>query len=324
MSKSKTTTTQIKPYLLDAPEQTEARSKLTSLMNQSYQPYTEQRYADFPMQSELQNSLTSYANRGSNALTDAAANQLQKTLTGGYDPSTSEYYKATRNAMQSNMNEGINQLQRNAQLGGMLYSTPTQDSTAKYIGNTTNSMNGILGQLALQERQNQLNAVPQAMSVGQYQDNQPLQTANAIGTYGSLLQSINQQPLDFAYQQYQDAQNWGYDKQAPLAQYLASPSNYDWQYPVYQTTTKKGSAGQWGQILGGAAGFMVGGPAGAAMGAQLGGGLGDMYAGNSGTTGLSSGNLGQLSSLLSMGGGSSAGQSAGVNGLASQLGYSFM
>ncbi len=307
MSKSKTETKEIKPYLLDAPEQTQARNKLVSLMNTDYQPYTGQRFASFPLQDVLQNSLTSYANRGNNQLTDAAGGELFKTLTGGYDPSTSEYYKATRNAMRSQVNEGLNQLKRNAQLGGMLYSTPTQDAEAKYLSNATNNLNGILGQLALTERQNRLNAVPAAMQVGNYQANQPLQTANAIGQYGSLLQSINQQPLDWQYQQYQDAMNYPYQYQLPIAQALANPSMYDWQYPVYQTTTKNGNGGILGQALGmGAAVGLAPFTGGASLAylpaaMSVGGGIGDMISGNSASTGLSGSNISQLGSILNTG-----------------------
>ena len=92
---------------------------------------------------------------------------------------------------------------------------------------TTNNLNTTMGQLAMQERQNKLNVIPQAVSMAQIEQNQPLQKATAFQTLGALPREI-QQALDTA--KMNEFYKANYDYPLQIAQ-LANGQN---QAPLYQ------------------------------------------------------------------------------------------
>lgn len=128
-----------------------------------------------------------------------ASNVLNKTLTGGYDPYTSPYYKSLRQGAQIEQGDAQNQL--NAQLGarGKYFSSEALNENQQLQTRTTNYLQNILGQLAQTERQNQLSAVPQAADLN---NKVTLAPVAAASTFGALPRELEQKDLENAYQSF--------------------------------------------------------------------------------------------------------------------------
>lgn len=270
---------EITPQLLETEEQKQSKDWLSNLLNTPYQQYTGQMFGSYPYQSQLKENLGQYVGRDMPELYGAAQSELMKTLTGGYDPYTSDYYKSAREGALREEQSAVNRLRRGAQLGGMMYSTPRIEAEGKTVAQTQNNLANILGQLSLQERQNRLNAVPTAMSTGQQISNMPIENMQAIMSVSPVLKALEEEPLQYAQQQFMNEQLFPYQYQLPVAQSLL---NYaPWYYPQYgQTGGGYGQLGSGvGSLLGGLVGSIfpgIGTMAGAGIGGSLGGGLASM------------------------------------------------
>lgn len=226
----------VEPEILETPWQKQVRARIEELATRPYQPYTGRRFAEYPFRDTLKSALSQYISRTEPALYGLAQSELQKTLSGEYNPATSPYYEAFRKEALREEQDALNRLRRAAQLGGMLYSTPTQQAEARLIADTTNRLATLLGQLAEAERVRRLQSVPTAISVGEFLSQSPLRTAQAITAISPLLKAIEEEPLEFEYQQFKEGQMWPYTVQTPLLQTLLGYA--PWYYPVY---TKKPS-----------------------------------------------------------------------------------
>lgn len=223
---------EIMPQRLQTPEQEEAFTRLRDAMNAPAQTYQGQGVAALPFRSELEESLRSYINRDTPEAYTLAQGHLADTLGGqAYDPSTGQYYQATRDAMQLNLSDAMRGYDRAAQTKGMLTSTPSDVGRARLTAETGNRMNQLLGELALQERQNQLSAVPLAMQLGGAMDRRGLDTIGAVSQVGQQLQQQDQKQADFDYNEWLRGQ----DQPLRLAELIASlPVTY--AYPQYAPT----------------------------------------------------------------------------------------
>ena len=92
------------PKQISTPQQQEAYSYLQKMMSQggyegqlSAQPQSYESY--------LPGLVESYTQRKPSTLYTQAQSELSKTLTGDYDPYSSEYYKAYRDQSQANLAE---------------------------------------------------------------------------------------------------------------------------------------------------------------------------------------------------------------------------
>lgn len=193
---------QVTPELLESPAQKQASDFLRQTLSSPVTQYTKQRVADLPYEQEIRQSLESYAGREQNPLLGQSQQVLSDTLTGQYDPNTSQYYQGLRQAQELNLNDALNKYSQRQFLGGNLRATPTDTGQARLIAENTASLNQQLGQLSLQERQNQLNAVNQAQSLAQQQDQFGLNTLNAYTSVSPLLQQQAQAQADADYQEF--------------------------------------------------------------------------------------------------------------------------
>ena len=133
---------------------------------------------------------------------DLAKNEIQKTLTGQYDPASSDFYKATRTGALKEEQDAVDRIRRGAGARGTFFQDTGIRTEGKARENTANYLQQLLGSMAQQERQNRLGAVAPAMQLEQYAQGAPLAKASAGMTLGSLPRLIEQGALESKYQDF--------------------------------------------------------------------------------------------------------------------------
>ena len=141
---------------------------------------------------------------GDNGLFGAAKNEYMNTLGGStYDPSQGDYYKAFRTAAMKELQDAQNRLNAQTSASDMYFGGGRIKQGAELQAQTTNALLAELGKLALQERQNRLNAAPAAANLGMTEFGMPLQQVAASQQYGALPREIEQAGLNSQYKEYQ-------------------------------------------------------------------------------------------------------------------------
>lgn len=125
-------------------------------------------------------------------LNPAAAEEINKTLTGAYDPATSEYYKAYKDQAQRELTESQSRLNEALAGGGKYFHGARASETGKLEENYITNLAMQSAQLAERERERRIQAVPLAQSMSQTSIDQPLQVANAYLEGGQLPRRIEQ------------------------------------------------------------------------------------------------------------------------------------
>ena len=146
--------------------------------------------------------LKTYAGQGLSPTTQLGQEEIRKTLTSEYDPSTSPYYQAVKAQAQKNLDEQVGDIASSA-AGAGGYRTGARmalQNTART--DVTNQLNTLLGSMAETERQRRLDVLPQAMQYGQAETNLPLQQATALQTLGALPRTIQQAQNEAAYNEW--------------------------------------------------------------------------------------------------------------------------
>lgn len=148
-----------------------------------------------PMTTQEKASLSKvdeYANQGSNSTLNAGKAQIEKTLNGSYDPSSSAYYQAVKAQSAANLADTKKQIASDAAGGGRYFTGSRIAQQARAANQSGMNLDTILGTLAQQERQNQLSVLPQAMAYGQAEQQMPLQQATALQAIGALPRTLEQ------------------------------------------------------------------------------------------------------------------------------------
>jgi hypothetical protein len=221
---------EITPTLQQTAEQKQGFDYLSQALNKQTPTFSaNQGVAKNEYTDQIKSQLASYLNRTQPQSVALAEQELQSTLQGNYDPNTSQYYQGVRQQADLNLNDALNRYSQGQYLKGNLRSTTTDTGRSRLLAENSANLNQILGNLALQERQNRLNAVNQAMQMGQYQSGEQLSSLNQLSSVSNYLTQQDQKAKDFEYQEWLRAQ------QQPLsiAQILAqTPVNYE--TPKYQ------------------------------------------------------------------------------------------
>lgn len=131
-----------------------------------------------------------------------AGNEVNKTLTGKYDPYTSDFYKAARDAAMIERGDARNRM--NAELGsrGKYFSSEALREGKDMDTRTTNFLQQTLASLAENERQNRLKVLPYAESINKEMVDAPLKKVAASQTYGALPRTIEQADYERLYQDF--------------------------------------------------------------------------------------------------------------------------
>lgn len=174
--------------------------------------------------------LDQYASGGPASTRTAAEGEINKTLSGAYsDPTTSPYYQAVKAEAARNLKDTQRNIASNAAGGGNYWTGARLGVQGKEASNTANSLNQTLGTMALQERQNMLNTIPQALNAATQTETAPLQKATALQSLGALPQT-QQQAIDTALQQMWQQSQYQY----PMS--IAQIAQGTQQAPVYAQT----------------------------------------------------------------------------------------
>lgn len=239
---------ELTPKLLETPEQTSAKKLLSSYwekygldqfgdttISAPGEAYPGQLSAATPSSyGQIDPILSSYLSQGTNPLMNASQEQIMKTLQGGYDPYTSEYYKSFKEGVNKDTAEAQASLRQKAQAGGMYESLGRILSEADVEGTGQDRLNTQLATMQQQERTNMLNVLPQAMGLGEYQEAAPTRKLSAISTYGGVPSAYEQSTLDRLYEEYK-RQKAGEKEPLSLAQSFLSGYNPSYAYSAYQT-----------------------------------------------------------------------------------------
>ena len=250
---------ELEPKLIETPEQSSAKGLLSSYwqkyganynptdVTSPYQPYSRELSAGMPTSyAQIDPLISSYLNQGQNQLLGAGSAEILKTLQGGYDPYTSEYYKSFKRGVGQDVAEAQAALRQKAQAGGMYESLGRLLSEADVEGQGQDRLNAQLAAMQQQERQNMLNVLPYAQSYGQYEAETPTRQLSTIANYGGIKSGYEQADLDRLYQEWLRQKT---EQKYPMevAQQFLSSYQPTMAYPQYSR-----SPSTFSQILGGA------------------------------------------------------------------------
>lgn len=131
---------------------------------------------------------------------------LDKTVTGGFDPGTSDYYRALRSMAGYNRQQAIRDT--NADLGARnkFFSSEAVSKYGDINAQTANSLNLAMADLADKERSRSMSAVPLLTSLENFLQNIPLQKAQAATTIGAIPRELAQKDLEAQYQDFKRQQ----------------------------------------------------------------------------------------------------------------------
>jgi hypothetical protein len=227
------------PQQLDTPEAKTARSLLSQLMSGANdftlgESYGGQINAPFEGYEELvPGLLEDFIGRSTPKSWENASAEINRTLTGDYDPTTSEYYKGTKDKMLRELEEATTRLNQSWNVGGNLRNSRRVDKGVRglesdYLGN----MSELLFGLQERERDKRLSVLPFAETFGRLQEESPIRSLEAINQYSQ--RDEKQGMLDREYNEWLRSREESKGK-IDLAQFLASPSNYNFYQPQYDT-----------------------------------------------------------------------------------------
>lgn len=129
----------------------------------------------------------------------AGKQNIIQTLSGGFDPVTSDYYKGLRNEALRTRDEAIDAGNRAAAAGGSFYTDSRQRNTSDIAGRTSNFLTQTLGDLFNKERDRAQSALQLVPSLSTYETEFPLRKAQAASTIGSVPRLIEQAALERNY-----------------------------------------------------------------------------------------------------------------------------
>lgn len=199
-----------------------------------------------PFEAQGLDFLQGYLNQPNQTpLLGEAQDEISKTLTGGYDPYTSPFYKSLRTGAMQEQQDAQNTL--NAQLGSRnkFFSSEALKENRELGTRTTNFLDQILGTLSQQERQNRLDVIPQALAVDKAVTQAPIAKIAAGTTFGALPRQLEQADLEREYQAFLN-QRGEQKLTVGAAQGFDSPS-------MKTITTSSQPSFDWGKFLGDAA-----------------------------------------------------------------------
>lgn len=155
-----------------------------------------------PQESSSLDWLQKYADQGQSEGMGLANEEVKKTMSGYYDPSSSPYYQAVKAESARNLEDALGGIESDAAGGGRYWTGARLGQQREARTDVANSLNTMLGGMAEKERMNRLNTVPIAAQLGQYAENQPLAKTEALQQYGSLDRVLNQAQDEAVYNEW--------------------------------------------------------------------------------------------------------------------------
>ena len=185
---------------------------------------------------------------------------MQSALDAGQNPEDSPLFKARKVALERERNRARNQFLRSQQSRGISKSTPTDVGLGELDAITSNQIALALGEEFDKIINRQQSAIQPALAQARKKEGEPIQTATEIARFGSVLKSIEQEPLDFDFDQFTQESNFNFDRLAPIANLLlANPETF--YFPQFRSVEDEdGDLSGIGRIAGTILGTAVGGP----------------------------------------------------------------
>jgi len=131
-----------------------------------------------------------------------AEDELKKTMTGGYDPYTSQYYQAMRQGSKYELEDALNQARRTQGARGSYFTESARAEEDEIRAKGTNYLMQLLGSLSETERERKWQGVGKAMELEKYGEALPLAKAEAGQTLGALPRLLEQSDLEKQYQDF--------------------------------------------------------------------------------------------------------------------------
>lgn len=148
-----------------------------------------------PMSKQEQESLgyLDEYNRGQPSRTfQLGQDEINKTLSGDYDPTKSPMYQAVKAEAARNLDETQKNIASNSAGAGRYWSGARLSEQSDASTEQANQMNILAGELSDRERQRRLDVLPQAANYAQTEEERPLRKATASQTLGQLPRAIDQ------------------------------------------------------------------------------------------------------------------------------------
>jgi len=186
MFSSKKTTVGLEPMLTE--EQKKAQSLLSSFSQTGkvgdYQAGTSYDkplgvYERGATEQAGANRLSDMMGAGQSDVLGLARDEIRKTLSGGYDPTTSGYYQPFKREVMKQSGEQSDAMKRNLAITGDLYGTEFGKQQRQLGEETSAQLTGALQELAESERQRRLGAAQSAYGLEGQAQNQEMQRIGA-------------------------------------------------------------------------------------------------------------------------------------------------
>jgi len=189
-----------------------------------------------PMQQLIQNSLGDYLG-SANANYDLATGQYKDTLSGAYDPRTSDYYRGFRQEAEDLRKGSTTAIRQRANMGGMLQSSPAEAVEAENNRMVNSTILKELGRMFEGERDRQERAAGSIQGA----DAQRLSTTAGVNALADLPRAIEQDRLNAAYEAAMQTLLHPYLYQSQIAQAMMNYSPGTWM--------KAGGPSEWTKAM---------------------------------------------------------------------------
>jgi len=176
---------------------------LSGIIGQPAEQYSGEFVA--PMSEEEELSLEKVGEYGAAELPDiftAGREEISKTLSGGYDPTTSPYYQAVKAEAARNLGDVQEDISSRAAGGGRYWSGARLGEQQEASTDVALGLNRLLGELSETERERKFRAAPLAGEFAKYEEEFPLRQAGALQTFGSLPRLIQQARDEAVYREW--------------------------------------------------------------------------------------------------------------------------
>lgn len=131
-----------------------------------------------------------------------AKEEVQKTLSGDYDPSKSPFYQAVKAEAGRNLEKTQEGIAQNRALGRRFFSGSTVAEQGRAATDVNIALDRLLGELSETERGRRLQAVPVAAGLERYEEAAPFERARQFQSLGALPRELKQASLDAAYREW--------------------------------------------------------------------------------------------------------------------------
>lgn len=177
-----------------------------------------------------------------------AQDEIKKTLSGDYDPSTSPYYQAVKAEAEKNLTQTNKNIADQSTGGRRYFSGARLKAQADASRDVNMNLNTTLAGLSEKERQNRLSAVPVAAALDEQATNAAAKKAMNLQAIGALPRELQQALMDAAYQEWMAA---NYDYPLNIAQIGSGLAAREptWVQQGYSTGTGSSSVSGIGKIL---------------------------------------------------------------------------